>query len=460
MQYTVLLHVIRRTDALHGRLCARTRRGSETMPNRAAGSRKKAAGKRKRKHVANPEQPHIQTTYLQRLAIIVSVIAALALGYSKRTAGAGPAAGAQVAPSESTPWINPSPEAELDEHTVHEAHTLLRTVALVMGVPLSAAWLTTHNAARTIRRWWSRFLTQHNLEDPERAPPPIKHQIDEYDLELCIYEVMCHHYYSEACAIESSAVIRQVCDGYKCSVRYLFDKMQEYEPRLVYGLHLESRMMLSKELMAERKAYAELMLPMLRAGMLRYYVWIDQKKTWIRPAKWVKTWGLSGADSPNLFGSVVDSALLTPQFKDWRTYVYVCVNAILGPFLLVKCTGTKGKNSGEPEHSAYKVGGSCVHASVGLGPVRGGAVKEGSDGGVTRHAHGLSQVALPLCHICMVQPQHSLHTVRQTQPTHHIHIHCMIPASLQLAALTVVTTHTALSEMLGPIHIHHQSHIG
>jgi hypothetical protein len=36
--------------------------------------------------------------------------------------------------------------------------------------------------------------------------------------------------------------------------------------------------------------------------------------------------------------------------------VYVAVNEILGPFMIMKCTGTNGKDSGEPTHSTYMVG--------------------------------------------------------------------------------------------------------
>eukprot|EP00197_Chlamydomonas_leiostraca_P002617 CAMPEP_0202858272 /NCGR_PEP_ID=MMETSP1391-20130828/876_1 /ASSEMBLY_ACC=CAM_ASM_000867 /TAXON_ID=1034604 /ORGANISM="Chlamydomonas leiostraca, Strain SAG 11-49" /LENGTH=332 /DNA_ID=CAMNT_0049537171 /DNA_START=52 /DNA_END=1050 /DNA_ORIENTATION=- len=142
-----------------------------------------------------------------------------------------------------------------------------------------------------------------------------------------------------------------------CSLAYLWKRMKAHEPGLKWLVTIEPRLQFTEAQKAARVAYSKIMLVELGAGLLRYYIWIDQKKTWIRPGKKLRSWVVKreGTRTAKMeHHMVVETPLLGPDFKDWCTYVYVCVNEILGPFLIVKCTGTKGKDSGEPAHSEYK----------------------------------------------------------------------------------------------------------
>uniref|UniRef100_A0A7S0RG60 Uncharacterized protein n=1 Tax=Chlamydomonas leiostraca TaxID=1034604 RepID=A0A7S0RG60_9CHLO len=91
-----------------------------------------------------------------------------------------------------------------------------------------------------------------------------------------------------------------------------------------------------------RVAYCLLMIEEWLNNQLAGYVWIDQKKMWVHPgAGGVFCWSLKGQTSTEQ-PRVIETLLMSKEYKGCCNYSYQAANAILGPFFIAFTTGTHG----------------------------------------------------------------------------------------------------------------------
>lgn len=296
----------------------------------------------KRAHRPNPDHPRRVYTFEQRLAIVAAVCISCWVAYTDQQDGSSSDTSAGEVDAASGLPITIDGKLPLAESVVNNAVRLLRTMVLVHGVPLAAGWWDESHAHQTVRNWWCHLLTYEDLGDVHHETLAPHHLITDDMLDTCIHDIKTHLYTSMDACMHMSPLVQKVCADAQCSVQYLWHRMQRREPELVYSLVLEPRMKLTPELKEQRVAYCKEMLTLLASGVLQYYCWMDQKKMWIKPASKLYAWHVRGPGGcEHAHPSVVESELMGPEFKGWCTYVYVVVNALLGPVLIAKCTGTK-----------------------------------------------------------------------------------------------------------------------
>jgi hypothetical protein len=277
-----------------------------------------AAESHKRKHRPNPDHPRQALSIKARCAMVAAYIIASYMIGSTRHGGQG--LGAQP---ENNMWpLSMDPTQDPPDEVITLARSLLMSELFIRGLGLGAEWLPAHNEARTIMTWWLHFITHYTLTDYHPKTLHVDHPISDYLLDLCIQDVMHHYYTDRIDCFTRSITLQLVAVECQCSLAYLWKRMKAHEPGLKWLVTVEPRLQLSEALKAARVAYSKIMLVELGAGLLRYYIWIDQKKTWIRPGKKLKVWVVrrkqKGADQTE-HHTVVETPLLGPEFKDWRT---------------------------------------------------------------------------------------------------------------------------------------------
>jgi hypothetical protein len=294
-----------------------------------------AAGE-KRAHARNPEHPQRRLTEPEREACYLAyVIAAHRLGMPVPALGSKP---------------------ELDDDVVTEALRIVRSTALVEGVPAAGSgkdsWLR-HSQSHTLRSWVTRRITDGHVSDKyagtQHAP---KYPITDGELRAARDAICAAHVQSwpEAAAQPD---VRAVLTEYGCGWAYLKAALLEFDPSL--GLHLVAlKAELSEATQQARVAYSKARLAAPFEELLQF-VFIDQKKVY-----------LSDLQGSHKVISSKNAEVQQPQvatFKPPRNngaagviYVYIAVNAVLGPVHLYVGTGTHLRGS---SLQGFKVSLSC-----------------------------------------------------------------------------------------------------
>lgn len=325
-------------------------------------------GRTIRKHRANPERAQMRTGLIERIAIILAIAAAavyLTIGW--KTGGKPPSkAKARLGIINLLlPLSCPLPDS-----VVRLAVWLLKHFRSVEGVRLSTAWMKPASAARTVKEWWQHLVTYGTLLPRHNAPRKRLHPVPDDVLDACIKAIVSTTCHSKADACFQCPLIREVCEKYGCSLIYLWRLMLGHCPRFQKCLRIEPRMMLTAEHKRARVAYCLLMIEEWLNNQLAGYVWIDQKKMWVHPgAGGVFCWSLKGQTSTEQ-PRVIETLLMSKEYKGCCNYSYQAANAILGPFFIAFTTGTHGhylkSNTPNKMHYwglGYKVGPLMHHTN-------------------------------------------------------------------------------------------------
>lgn len=160
---------------------------------------------------------------------------------------------------------------------------------VVPGTRQCSEWMKHRHSARHARTWFSTLFTTFQVSSSK--PSATERQpyiyIPDHVLEECVRTVITNHYRTRWQAGHRDLYLQQVMEDYKCSIFYLWRKMQEYEPRLRWCLRLTPRMELTNAHKTARFNYAE-RFKRLGPNRLMRVIWIDKRKLHIAPKHAIK----------------------------------------------------------------------------------------------------------------------------------------------------------------------------
>lgn len=232
------------------------------------------------------------------------------------------------------------------------AHRILKEQAAVWGWDVSE-WLHSAHATRTINDWWKTFSATDSVNARYAGAEHRKqHPITDAELTQAIQEVSAGIHPSIEDAAFHCQFIADLLEKYGCSVQYLWDAMKRHDPKFSKTGLVEPHAPFTEPQKDQRVSYIKHMQQEIQRDpdYMKKIFWIDQKQVYLVNShqgfrRWCQRHSELGIKQHDM---VLECVNMQQKHKGWSVYYYSIVNAVLGPFTIVMCTGTTG-GPGVPE---------------------------------------------------------------------------------------------------------------